>query len=418
MRPRSFLCAGLLLAWLVPAGAAAQVGDVLRLVHGGSGSSIDVDVTHQRGYAAIAVSDLSAAGWSWTRAGTSWVGRAGPDRGLEILPGVPFIQVNGATVQLTDSPYLFGSDLMVPVQLVLDVLPDRFPGVWAAGADDRTLRVLDVSLWQAEPGRAPIEAAPAVDLSSGFDVAPEEDSDPVRVVIIDPGHGGEDPGAMGPRGEREKDVALQIGLELRRALADVPNLEVYMTREDDRLVPLWRRGAMATELKGDRSGVFVSIHANAVASRSVRGFETYFLSEARTEHEKRVEALENSAVQLETRTGQDLSADPELGFILNELRNFDHQHWSADLAAVVQRRTAAIHPGPNRGVKQGLLAVITNSLMPSVLVEVGFISNPDEARTLTDRAFAREVGEAMAAAILEFFERYPPRRSAGSGGGR
>jgi N-acetylmuramoyl-L-alanine amidase len=110
--------------------------------------------------------------------------------------------------------------------------------------------------------------------------------------------------------------------------------------------------------------------------------------------------------------------DPELGFIMNELRNLDHAHWSALLAEMVQGELAGVHPGPNRGVKQAPLAVITNALMPAVLVEVGFVSNRDEERLMSDEDFMFEVAEAVANAVDRFFERYPPGPEQATGGGR
>jgi N-acetylmuramoyl-L-alanine amidase len=227
--------------------------------------------------------------------------------------------------------------------------------------------------------------------------------------VIDPGHGGDDPGAIGSGGTREKDVALAMSLALAREFADDPGIEVRLTRDRDETVPLWSRGESATEWKGERPGVFVSIHANALPDRTgVRGFETYFLSEARDEHERRVAALENAPLENGPSRGGSASADPLLGAILQDLRTFDHQHWSADLANEVQRELSEFHPGPDRGVKQAPFAVITNSLMPSVLVEVGFITNPEEERLLSQQNFHRESAEAMARAIRRFFDRYPP----------
>jgi len=229
------------------------------------------------------------------------------------------------------------------------------------------------------------------------------------VVIIDPGHGGGDPGAMGPGGAREKDIALAIGFALARELALDPTIEVRMTRDGDVEVPLWERGERATQWKGDRPGVFISIHANALPDRpAVRGFETYFLSEARDEHERRVAAVENAPLVSGSGVGGPLAGDPLLDAILRDLRTFDHQHWSADLADQVQREFGRFHPGPDRGVKQGPFAVITNSLMPSVLVEVGFLTNPEEERLLVRPDFHKEAARALASAIRHFFERYPP----------
>jgi N-acetylmuramoyl-L-alanine amidase len=138
--------------------------------------------------------------------------------------------------------------------------------------------------------------------------------------------------------------------------------------------------------------------------------ETYFLSEARTEHEARVAALENSAMDLEQgRSGPDAS---ELGFIISDLMNQDFQHWSSDLAGDIQTRLAKVHPGPNRGVKQAPLAVLTNAMMPSVLIEVGFITNPAEEEAIGRAEFQEAVAEATAEAVREFFRRYPPGATA------
>ena len=118
--------------------------------------------------------------------------------------------------------------------------------------------------------------------------------DPVRVVVIDAGHGGYDPGSPGADGVLEKDVALAVALALADALEGVPDLEVHLTRDRDVGIPVWERGDMATRLKGERPGILLSIHANALDDPYTRGVETYFLSEARTEHERRVAALENA----------------------------------------------------------------------------------------------------------------------------
>ncbi|NNF39663.1 MAG: hypothetical protein HKN71_13410 [Gemmatimonadetes bacterium] len=241
--------------------------------------------------------------------------------------------------------------------------------------------------------------------------------DPVRVVVIDPGHGGFDPGSLGPSGLREKDVALAVGLALARALDTIPDLEVHLTRDRDVSIPIWERGEMATRLRADRPGILISIHANALDDPAPRGLETYFLSEARTEHERRVAALENAPAALAGDGGSARTDDAGLAFILNELRNLDHIHWSADLAAVVHERVAAVHPGRDRGVRQAPLAVITNALMPSVLIELGFISNPTEEGVLADAGFQTDAAQAIAEAVVAFFQRYPPGSSGNPGEG-
>lgn len=187
-----------------------------------------------------------------------------------------------------------------------------------------------------------------------------------------------------------------------------------MIRDDDTFVDLWERGKIATEIKGERPGIFVSIHANSFPTRrTARGFETYFLSDARTEHERRVSAIENAPLSMNPENVDD-EVLADIDFIMRDLKNYDHAHWSENLAALVQGELHEVHPGPDRGVKQGVLAVLTNALMPSVLVEVGYLSNEAEGRMLGTEDFHRDSAGAIAEAVLRFFERYPPGNGIGS----
>ncbi|MDH5590539.1 MAG: N-acetylmuramoyl-L-alanine amidase, partial [Gemmatimonadota bacterium] len=231
---------------------------------------------------------------------------------------------------------------------------------------------------------------------------------PVRVVVVDAGHGGADPGTISRSGVREKQVALGVALSLAAALRENPLYEVRMIRDDDTFVELWDRGELATEWAGDRHGILVSIHANSFPPRqAARGFETYVNAEARTEHERRVAAIENAPLTV-SGYGMDPNEDPDLGSILRDLRTLDDQHWSVLLAEFIQEEVARVHPGPDRGVKQTPLAVLTNALMPSVLVEIGYLSNADEAVVLGRPAFQKDAGIAIARAVDRFFQRYPP----------
>jgi N-acetylmuramoyl-L-alanine amidase len=336
---------------------------------------------------------------------------------VEILPEVPFLLWDGEGVHLADPPYRVEGRIFLPVQVLVDVLPWKLPKDFSYRSGSWELEVIPSSDSMAPsgggtdpvPGAGPPPSGGGSPLGSPEPAAvPRRPVDPTRVVIIDAGHGGRDPGTVGQGGTQEKEVALGIASTLARILEEEENLEVYLTRDDDTLVPLWRRGELATDMKGDRYGVFVSIHANALPnSGGTRGFETYFLSEARTEHERRVAALENAAMEFEDDEGGSEQLQ-DMSFILTELRNLDHQHWSALLAEYVQGELARVHPGPNRGVKQGPLAVITNTLMPAVLVEVGFLSNREEERLLTQQEFQSDLAGAVADAILAFFGRYPP----------
>ncbi len=379
-----------------------------------------------QGYASFRARELGRLGWALELVGGEnlvayW--RPG-DVQVVIRPGTPYLRWGGEGVHLAHAPFREGGDLFLPVQFLVDVLPWKLPRAFRWVDSTGTLEVLPLPEGgggagaQGSTASPPRAGAPAS--GAARDSAPSRPlsaGSPVRVVVIDAGHGGRDPGAKGPGGTEEKRVVLGIAETLARILRAEPNLEVHLTRSQDELIPLWQRGEKATSWKGDRHGVFVSIHANALPnSRSTRGFETYFLSEARTEHERRVAALENAAVQFEER-GSVAGGDADLSFILTELRNLDHQHWSALLAELVQRELGQVHPGPDRGVKQGPFAVITNALMPAVLLEVGFITNPEEERLLKQGSFQESAARAVADALREFFRRYPPVAGSRTGGG-
>ena len=409
---RSGAVLGLLLAFLVgdgvaPVSLAGQTPDALRVALP-SGEEATVPVVDHRGYPAVVADALGPLGWT-ARNGSDADGLVLEHRtGLELgfLAGSPFVDWDGTGVQMVHAPYWLGDSFHVPLQLLVDLFPGLLPGAYRFDAERFLLAV------EGAPDPAPDAGASRAADTDASRTSPVDDALP-PLVVIDPGHGGGDSGAIGPGGTREKDVALAVSLALARELAGDDDLEVRLTREDDREVPLWSRGEWATQWRADRPGVFVSVHANALPDRpEVRGFETYFLSEARTEHERRVAAAENAPLRDEAEGGDAATSDPLLDAILRDLRTFDHQHWSALLAEEVQLELRRIHPGPDRGVKQGPFAVITNAMMPSVLVEVGFISNPEEERLLARPEFQRDAAVAIARAVRRFFERYPP------GGGR
>jgi len=451
-------------SWVIlPLGIALLLGGPPPELHAQEFRGVAVDLPHgigvtlpiemHRGYPAVAVSTLLPLGWELASAGVSAntpvrvLHRTGLE--LRFLPGSPYLSWEGDLRQLVHPPYWLGDAFYLPIQVVVDLLPTLLPNAYAYDPERRLLVVEGGSgagapgLAQGQgvaqgpgQGSAPLPPAPstppvataqaastpqplpspAASTATPSSAPPQPSGSPPtsgasrapRIVIIDPGHGGIDPGAVGPSGAREKDIALAVGQALARELSGDPQIEVRMTRDRDVEVEIWSRGEWATEWKGDRPGVFISIHANALPDRpGVRGFETYFLSDARDEHERRVAALENSPMRSPEATSA-ISSDPLLDVILRDLRTFDHQHWSALLAEQVQRELSTFHPGTDRGVKQGPFAVITNSIMPSVLVEVGFITNPEEERLMLRPEFHRDSAQALARAIRSFFDRYPP----------
>jgi N-acetylmuramoyl-L-alanine amidase len=220
------------------------------------------------------------------------------------------------------------------------------------------------------------------------------------VLVIDPGHGGKDPGAVGPGGLKEKDVVLRVAQELRQIIRrNLPHYRVVMTREDDVFVPLTERTQIANTHRAD---VFISIHANASARRKVRGIETWYLSfAAKSERAQRIAARENN---------MSTSQLSELERILHDLQETDRINQSALLAGMTQAslvnhtelRTLAV---PNRGVDGAPFMVLLSTNMPSVLVEIGFVSNPTEAKQLRDRAYQKALAQGIFQGVHEFLRK-------------
>jgi N-acetylmuramoyl-L-alanine amidase len=310
---------------------------------------------------------------------------------VEVTPNVPFVRIGGQTHPLPAEPTLRSGKLMLPYAFVSDLLPRVATGV----TFDARRGLLTRQLAAAPPPTTPKPR--------------------IYTVVVDAGHGGPDRGMRGPIGAaweiREKDITLDVSLALREALL-ARGVNVVMTRTTDTLIALNDRGRIANAKKGD---VFLSIHVNAANPRwkqpgAARGFETYFLSEARTEDARRVEAMENEVVKYEI--ANEVAADDPLSFIVHDMEQNQHLRESSELAATVQRALGKIHPGPSRGVKQAGFRVLVTSFMPSVLVEIGFGTNAAEARYIRDPQRQKEIAASIADATMEYLAAYNRRSNA------
>ena len=230
------------------------------------------------------------------------------------------------------------------------------------------------------------------------------EQEPVRVVAIDPGHGGIDNGKVGVSGVLEKDVNLEVAMMLSDRIAAELGIEVILTRVDDQLIPFHRRVEIANAAGAD---LFISIHCNGWYNTRAGGFETLFLSPARTEDEVRLAREENASIRFEN---PDLDPDEvdDLDFILWDMVQNEFINESSDLAEIVQRELDGVLEIRNRGVKQGGLRVLKGLTMPAVLVELAFLSNPREEELLTNREFRDDVTRG----IVEAIRRYEGMRSA------
>lgn len=216
---------------------------------------------------------------------------------------------------------------------------------------------------------------------------------PVRTVVVDAGHGGRDPGAIGVGGLREKDVTLKLARSVGKRL-EKKGFEVVYTREKDRTLGLEERTAIAESVRGD---LFVSIHANASKRRSVHGIETYYLDQNHNRHALNLAARENGIKRNQVN---------ELQHILAKLHIEELSPHSQRLAALVQRQMVMGVPGRKRpldlGVKRGPFYVLFLSNMPAILVEAGFLTNRSEARLLRDKAYIEALADHIVAGVEQY----------------
>ena len=235
--------------------------------------------------------------------------------------------------------------------------------------------------------------------------AAEPPADRFDTVVIDAGHGGEDQGARGAGGLLEKELVLDVARRLGEALR-ARGLRVVATRDGDRFVSLEERTSLANDAKGD---LFVSIHANAARTRAPRGAETFFAAlEATDAAAGEVAARENEAFAAPGPDGRP-GSDPFLA-LLGDLIATEHLAESSDFARLAQARLAGAHGVASRGVKQAPFVVLLGVQMPSALVEIGFITNPEDEGRLASTGRRERIAASLAEAVLEFGRRYDARR--------
>ena len=224
-------------------------------------------------------------------------------------------------------------------------------------------------------------------------------ADGTLVVVIDPGHGGDKDGAIGPGGLKEKEVALAIALRLERLLAAAGH-QAILTRRDDTGVELADRVALANERGAD---LFVSIHANSMPTAEARarthGIETYFLSADATDEAALAVARAENADDARSAGPK---AEGALGMILADLARSEAHANSSQLAYALHGSLVERAGGRDRGVRQAPFAVLEGAAMPAVLLEVGYISHGAEAQRLADPVEQAKIAGAVAAGIERF----------------
>jgi N-acetylmuramoyl-L-alanine amidase len=229
-------------------------------------------------------------------------------------------------------------------------------------------------------------------------------------IVIDPGHGGHDPGAIGPNGLYEKDVVLDIGLKLKKILSEDPNFEVCMTRDRDVFIPLVERTAIANSKNAD---LFVSIHANSSSRKDTKGIETYFLNWTDDEEAMKVAARENKISLKKMK-----SMKKELDLLDIELADLKRDHKrdeSNKLANYIQKSMVnelgkSYKQVVDLRVKWAMFYVLFGAQMPSVLAEVSFISNPVEEKLLSNNSYREDLARSIASGITRYMSSSPEQQ--------
>jgi N-acetylmuramoyl-L-alanine amidase len=349
--------------------------------------------------------------------------------------GAPFVRAGAVVCGLVGEPYLARDTLFLPLSWLADCLPRTLAARYRWNAVATRLEELPVASATAVTRSAPATpptapggptgrpAGPPPAPPAAAAVRPLATPNPMtglrqhHLVVIDPGHGGADPGNPGryfPDGLVEKDITLAVGRLLRAELMR-RGIGVALTRTSDTLIALVDRGAFCAA----ECDLFVSIHVNSMpAGRRadrVGGVETYFLSAAKTEDQERVAKMENESIRFEAGTSR--TATGPVGFILRDLQQNEYLRESAELAELVQDSLARAHPGGDHGVQQASFMVLTSARRPAILVETGFSTNRTDAAflasSLGQHKIASAIADGLVAYLLEFERRLTTPAPAG-----
>ena len=313
----------------------------------------------------------------------------------------------------------------VPGQVVVEMLADRLtppapkeiqdPLVQGVTIEPQQIRIQLAQGVQAESYilESPFRLVFDIHETSSVQVptlptAPTERGPGIRTIVIDPGHGGTETGAIGPGGVQEKELTLALARELAGRLAQGLGVRTVLTRSEDASLPLDTRAAIANQNKAD---LFVSIHLNSSLGSGAYGTETYFLSQQATDSRAARAAQSENAEQgpggaaggpNANASGTDAAAQQDLELILWDLAQSHHMAESQRFANMIQGELNQTLQLKDRGVKQAPFRVLMGATMPAVLVELGFISNPEEEKKLQDAAYRGQLVEALTRAIARY----------------
>jgi len=297
---------------------------------------------------------------------------------------------NIAFIIIDDKAYQMGSKLIKSKDEYYVPIDDFFNILSIHGSDNHSIDYTTMSIALNSKIKNIEKPVTTVDLTK------EKNKWEFNTIIIDPGHGGKDPGSIGYKGTKEKDITLDVAKRLAKKIQKNLKVKTILTRDED----VWMRLQDRTRLANDKNGrLFISIHANSVDDRRANGFETYMIGTNKNAAAVRTAARENAVLDLEGTNSAKLT-DEDLITATMAQSGFAKQ--SEQFAALVQEEMNKRVQSKNRGVKQAGFYVLMGASMPNVLIELGFLSNPNEEKKLNSSSYRDMLATSIYYAILKY----------------
>ena len=303
------------------------------------------------------------------------------DKKIKITNQIAFVMIDDNLFQLSSKTVKQNNDYYVPAKSFLSIINSLSSSI-SISLDTNQInleRIIEIP-----------QKTVKVDLKS------EKEKWEFKTIVIDAGHGGKDPGAVGYRGTKEKDIALDVAKRLEKKISKNMDVKVVMTRDEDVFLRLSERTKIANENNGS---LFISIHTNAAEDRRASGFETFLIGLNKNEYAAKVAARENAVLELEGKTGQELTGEDLIQATIAQAAFASSSETFADM---VQKEIKKRVQSRDRGVKQAGFVVLARASMPNVLVELGFISNPAEEKKLRSPQYRDQLATAIYRAVQQY----------------
>ena len=304
------------------------------------------------------------------------------DTKIKITANISFIIINDKPYQLQNNVFQRKGEYYVSLDDFLALLTQHTNTNYSMNYNSMSINLSSV-----------IQNSP---IDKTTDLIKEKKKWQFDTIIIDPGHGGKDPGSVGYKGTKEKDIVLDVSKRLARKIQKNLRVKTILTRDEDVFIRLQDRTKFANTNEGD---LFISIHVNSNESKKPYGFETYLLKPGRNQEAINVALRENSVIELEGNKFEQLT-DEQL--IQATIAQSGFVQYSEKFAALVQEEIDKRVQSRNRGVKQAGFYVLMGASMPNVLIELGYISNPNEEKKLNSSSYRDMLATSIYYAIVKY----------------